>query len=224
AWFFYISPIFTLALFPLLARVAKDKRMRLLMLIGAVAAVILSVSIYFSPHYVAPYTVLIYAVILQGLRHVRTWRFRGKEIGFALVRAIPVICVVLIGFRAAAEPLHWSLLSDAATWSSYFTPDYLREDVINGLKRAGGKHLVIVRYTPAHVAHQEWVYNEADIDAAPVVWAREMSPAKNTELFRYFADRKVWLLEPDVDVLKLTPYPTEPRPEGSDLACRQSDA
>ncbi len=136
-WFFYVGPLLTIALFPL-GRVIKDKRLRLLTIIAAFSFVILSTAIFISPHYVAPYTALFYAILLQGLRHVRQWRFRAKAVGLGIMRAIPVICLVLIGFRAAAEPLHWSLLSDAATWSSYFTPDYLREDVIARLKRMGG--------------------------------------------------------------------------------------
>jgi hypothetical protein len=54
---------------------------------------------------------------------------------------------------------------------------------------------VLVRYSPKHEPWREWVYNAADIDAAPVVWAREMSD--NSALLRYFADRRIWLLEVD---------------------------
>src|SRR5262249_55093066 len=49
-WLFYFSPLFTIPLVPI-RRVVKDKRIRPLILIAAVAMVILSVSIYFSPHY-----------------------------------------------------------------------------------------------------------------------------------------------------------------------------
>jgi hypothetical protein len=40
-------------------------------------------------------------------------------------------------------------------------------------------------------------YNASDIDAAKIVWAREMSPEQNRRLLEYFADRRVWLLEAD---------------------------
>jgi hypothetical protein len=64
----------------------------------------------------------------------------------------------------------------------------------------------MVRYTPDHTPHEDWVYNDADIDSAPIVWAREMDPARNAELLRYFHDRRVWLLEPDRDLMKLRAY------------------
>jgi hypothetical protein len=43
------------------------------------------------------------------------------------------------------------------------------------------------------------VYNDAEIDAAKIVWARDMGAAKNEELLRYFPKRRVWLVEPDPD-------------------------
>jgi hypothetical protein len=52
------------------------------------------------------------------------------------------------------------------------------------------------------------VYNRADIDHAKVVWAREMPhAADNVDLHAYFHDRTCWILEPDVDQLKLSPCP-----------------
>jgi hypothetical protein len=41
------------------------------------------------------------------------------------------------------------------------------------------------------------VYNEADIDSASVVWAREMDPNHQQQLLEYFKDRDKWLLEVD---------------------------
>jgi hypothetical protein len=53
------------------------------------------------------------------------------------------------------------------------------------------------------------VYNEADIDGAKVVWAREMDADQNLRLLEYFNDRQVWLLEVGQNrpPFKLVPYP-----------------
>jgi len=72
--------------------------------------------------------------------------------------------------------------------------------------RKGSRHLVIVRYTPDHNPHQEWVYNSADIDGSSVVWARDMGEAANADLIHYYRDRKIWLLEPDMVPVRLSPY------------------
>jgi hypothetical protein len=205
-WMFFVGPVFIIALTPFW-RVVTDRRIRLLVIIAGVSAVILSVSVYFNPHYVAAETALIYAVMLQGLRHVRAWRIRRKPIGVALSRALPVICLVIVGFRAAAGPLKLPLILSVPTWCSQFTPDNHREDLITRLKSMGGRHLVIVRYAPVHQHwYEDWVYNDADIDSSPIVWAREMDAPRNAELIRYFHNRHIWLLEPDRDTLKLTDY------------------
>jgi hypothetical protein len=81
----------------------------------------------------------------------------------------------------------------------------IRPRLIADLEQQGGRHLVVVRYTPEHGVHDEWVYNDADIDGSPVVWARDMGEEKNRELLDYFKDRRVWLLEPDIDPA-LKPY------------------
>jgi hypothetical protein len=74
------------------------------------------------------------------------------------------------------------------------------------LEELPGKHLVVVRYGLQHKPSNEWVYNPAVIGSAKVVWAREMTPAEDASLIRYFSDRDVWLLEPDNDPVRLVPY------------------
>ena len=109
-WMFFIGPVLTLGFLPLW-RVIKDRRIRPLIIAGAVSGTIISFSIYNSPHYLGPQVALLYAVMLQGLRHLRMFRIRGKLIGPALVRIVPVICVVMLGFRAAATVSAWMAAS-----------------------------------------------------------------------------------------------------------------
>jgi hypothetical protein len=52
----------------------------------------------------------------------------------------------------------------------------------------------------------EFVYNRADIDAADIVWARDMGCHNNQELIDYYRDRAIWLLQPDLASPGLAPY------------------
>ncbi len=81
-----------------------------------------------------------------------------------------------------------------------------RSSIVEDLNRAPDQHLIIVRYTPEHITHEDWVYNNADIDGAKVVWAREMDTDQNRKLIEYFKDRHVWLLEADAETPTLVPY------------------
>ena len=84
--------------------------------------------------------------------------------------------------------------------------DALEWWVLNQLEHTEGQHLVIVRYRPEHdYITDEWVFNGADIDGSKVVWARDMGP-KNAELLQYFSKRKAWLIEPDTQPSRLSPY------------------
>lgn len=123
-----------------------------------------------------------------------------------------MICIVMAGVRIFAEPLHMS----PAQWPtgpwlcSWVGPGPFGTDrarVANELDGLPGKHLVLVRYTATHQPGDEWVYNEADPDHAKTVWAREMDPQQNQELLRYYSNRDVWLVQPDVEQGRLTVYP-----------------
>jgi hypothetical protein len=189
----------------------RDRRIRVLAAGGLVLAAGLAVETWFIPHYLAPATALLYVILLQCMRHLRVWRAQG----LFLVRATPVLCVVLALLRAFAPPLHIQLPKPAQASGFWYGAGPIgleRARVAAELEGHPGPQLAIVRYVPDHL-YPEWVYNGADIDHSKLVWAREMDPASNRELLTYFKDRTAWLIEPDRDPPRVTPYPVR---EGAD--------
>jgi hypothetical protein len=190
----------------MLPRVVRDRRLRILVLMGAVYGLGLSLNAWLFPHYVAPFTCGLYATLLQAMRHLRVWRPGGRPFGLAFVRLVPVVCVILAGLRLYAEPLRISIPRWPAMWYGT-TPNGLRRArVLAELEAYPGPQLAIVRYAPDHVPFDDWVYNAADIDKSKVVWAREMETGNSLDLLHYFRNRRVWLVEPDFDPPKVSPY------------------
>lgn len=206
----------TALLIPLIMmrRVFHDKRTRFLVICVLVLSAGLAIEIFLIAHYLAPLTAAFYALGLQCMRHLRVWRPQGKPVGLALVRLSIAIVCLMAGLRLVATPLNlMGPEAPSSNWNlSWFGPDPSfgagRANVASQLEQRSGKHLVIVRYSPTHEPpFDDWVYNGADIDGSKVVWAREMSPADNQELFDYYKDRDVWLAEPDTIPARLSPYP-----------------
>ena len=81
-----------------------------------------------------------------------------------------------------------------------------RGPVEKQLKKLPGEHLVLVRYSKDHNSGEEYVYNDADIDHAKIVWAREIPGMDLRPLFQYFRSRDAWLYEPDEDDSVVRPY------------------
>ncbi len=88
-----------------------------------------------------------------------------------------------------------------------------RKPVEKQLAALPGEHLVLVRYSKDHNSGEEYVYNEADIDHAKTVWAREIPGMDLAPLFNYFRNRDVWLYEPDEDDQSVTRYEIKGKPD-----------
>ncbi len=192
-WQFYLGPLLTL---PLLALpwVLRQPKMRLPVTICAAMVVGFAIQTWTLPHYFSPAVGALYILLVQCLRQLWHWRSRriGPEIiGPSLVRAIPVLACAMILLRVTAAGAHVQI---EPAWPR---GDLERANILRQLQRRPGLQLVIVRYAPHHDPVREWVYNEANIDAAKVVWARDMGKDGNQELLNYFHDRKVWVVEAD---------------------------
>jgi hypothetical protein len=75
------------------------------------------------------------------------------------------------------------------------------------LAKMGGRHLAIVKPKSDPNNLFQWIYNDADIDASRVVWARDLGADANQALLKYFAGRQVWLVDPNTEPASMVPYP-----------------
>jgi hypothetical protein len=198
-WWFFLGPVLPLSLLAL-PRVVRDGRMKLLLIATVVTIAGLAVEAWHQPHYFAPMTCVIYAIVIQGLRHLRQWRRKGTELGRALVPMVGIACLAVCIFNIRAEYL--AVPRNPATYPWHWQ----RAEILEGIERAGGQHLVVVRYSSGHDPIHEWVYNRADVDTAKVIWAQDMGD-RNQELIGYFNGRRAWLLEPsEPGMARLSPY------------------
>jgi hypothetical protein len=177
----------------------RDRRVRLLIWQCAIGIAGSLLVVLFHPHYAAPFTASIFALVTQGIRHLRNWRPGGRAVGIGLARAVVVFALILVPFHNR--------------YSMSFLNMDRRSRIVDQLDAMPGQHLVIVRYSSQHNAHEEWVYNAADIDAGKTVWAREIAGVSMAPLLTYFRSRQVWLIEPDNSATPdLSPYPTIKQP------------
>lgn len=198
-WSFYLGPVFTLPFlaFPLLFR---NRRMRFPLILLATVFVTILLETWTLAHYLAPALGLCYLLLIQCIRHLRLFRWRGKLVGFGLARAIPVVCVAMIVLRLSAVAL------DVQIEPLWQRGNLKRNAVVKTLEATPGKQLVIVHYGPGHSPHIDWIANRADIDSSKIVWARDMGEAQNEELIRYFKDRRAWLVNADDPAPQPEPY------------------
>jgi hypothetical protein len=189
----------------------RDRRVGLLTMTGIVVAGGLAIETFFLHHYLAPATAILYALLLQCMRHLRV----SGPSGLFLVRVTPVLCVTLAVLRISAAPLHFDVapgrsVTQFASWYGTAPVGLERARVLTELESLPGPQLAIITYAPHRILN-DWVYNAADIDKSKVIWARQMDPASDRELLNYYKGRQAWLVEPDCNPPRISPFP------GSDL-------
>jgi hypothetical protein len=207
-WRFYIGPILVI---PLLAVpwLWRDRKTRPLLWIAAAFFLALAGQVWHNAHYAAPATGLTILIVVLGMRQLRLWRWRGRPVGLYLVRCLLPASAVLLLIQVIAGQLPEGTL-EQPSWRWTSPGGVTRANMQQQLAGTGERHLVMVRYGINHEAGDEWVYNSADIDAAPVIWARELDRNSNEKLLGHFSARKIWLIEPDAPRPRLIPYHDSP--------------
>lgn len=180
----------------------RDRRVRLPLICVAAAMAGSLVEIRYYVHYAAPAAAALLIVAVQALRHLRQWRPQGKPAGRFLAWSMPVLAVSMALAAPVVAAARHELPENARA------RNYQRSGLEAAVLEAdpAAKHLIVVRYTGNQSPHEEWVYNSSDIDGQDVIWAHDLGATENAALLTYYKDRKVWLLEPDVDPTKVLPY------------------
>jgi hypothetical protein len=211
-WLFYLGPALSVPLV-MLPWMWRDRRTRFLLVTTVCFACGMAMLVFFYPHYAAPLTGALYAILVQGIRHLRAAGRKGSQSAAGLTKAIPTVCLTVVAVRLFLSPFERFLPPDYPMAWYYTRPGNVeRARILSHLLTLPGNDLVFVRYRPGHNWFAEWVYNRADIDAAKVVWAHDMGSQANAELTRYFGDRRVWLVEADEEPPKLRPYQAQASP------------
>ena len=193
-WTVYLGPILTIP-FLLFPRLLRNRKMLVPLAQGALCLTGLLLVVWYQPHYGAPLAAAVFVLLVQAMRYLRRVRWKDWAFGVLLTRILVLFTISWIfveTVHAARHPM--------VSW-------YARKAEVNGtLASLPGNHLVLVRYLPSHNVHQEWVYNEAEIDRARVVWARDIPGVDLNPLLAYFKDRDVWVVDADLSPPRLGPY------------------
>jgi len=194
----YVGSVLAISLLAL-PWVVRDRRMRLLLVQFCICVAGLLAVVYQEPHYAAPLVASGFALLVQSMRHLRHWNVFGRPVGVGLTRVIVLATLVSVPFFVSETRRGATIHGEP--WG------ISRAHMVQQLEAAPGLQLAIVRYSPDHVIHDEWVYNAADIDHSKVVWAREIPGQDLQPLLTYFSNRNVWLVEADQTPPRLKPYP-----------------
>ena len=178
----------------------RSRRTRFATILVAVIGAASVIEVWWYPHYGAPFAAALLILAAQSMRYLRLWKYKGRETGRFLVTAMPVaVLLVMVASEAQGIATHRPTNQVQASNAQ-------KESVEQKLlETRPGQHVIFVRYSGMQSPHEEWVYNPADIDAAPVIWAQDMGKLENERLLHYYAGRSFWLFKPG-ESMSLSPY------------------
>ncbi|MCE9583937.1 MAG: hypothetical protein K8T20_15750 [Planctomycetes bacterium] len=190
-------PFGMLALLPLamIVPLARSRSSRFAVAAGAVFLAVMACLTFVLPHYAAPAAGLFTLLIVFAIRRIHALGRPGRRWGRLAAVALFLPSVGLLAWRVAGHDPGGDF-------------GRRRAALVRELEATGGAHLVFVHYGPRHSPNYDWVFNAADLDAAPVVFAREIAPGADAELRASFPGRAAWKLTVDSDdAASLAPWP-----------------
>ena len=190
---FYIGAALTLPF--LVGAVVLAKRHPVPTVAGALVAATFFATTWDLAHYASPAFVIVVAAIVLGLGRLAGGPTSGRR-GAFLAKALPLAALLPLVFPTAAvltggASFGWVEL-DRPCCSYGGGPGMARDVLEEVLNRTPGRDLVLIDTETGDNLHFTWIANRADIDAADIVWARDLGPERNPALVAHMADRRVW--------------------------------
>jgi hypothetical protein len=155
----------------------------------AVPLIQLLISPWMRPAYMAPVFAPLVLLFVLGIRRLNNMNRWGR------MTAQMIVITAVATYFLYLEPRKVTAHQPAAVG---------RQQIIEDLRKRGGRHLVIVRYGRDQVPVFDLVANGADFAEEPVIFAREIAPNDNRKLSESFPDRTAWLLEVQPEI-RMTP-------------------
>ena len=188
----YAAPLMATVFVLLMQCMRVLRRLRLLgRAVGvALTRLIVLFSLLIGPIYFAQSVISQPSALFEWLhRHSRIGA-RGSVLALVLVRVVLSLARRPAAPRRACLSASWNfcwslaivlqlceiqrnLYADAFPYVDDLSEPF-RKPVEKQLAALPGEHLVLVRYSKDHNSGEEYVYNDADIDHAKTVWAREI--------------------------------------------------
>jgi hypothetical protein len=197
-WRFFLGPLLTVPLV-MLGRVWRRRPQLIAGACGGIAAILLVGG--GTPHYLAPATAIIVAIVVECCRYLSAARLRILPL---LPAAMALVLALRIGAQGIGLPYTQRL--NFQSWCCRVPGDLNKAHITAALERFPGQHLVFVRAKSDPNNLFQWIYNDADIDRSRIVWARDLGPERNAQLIAYFAGRQVWRVNPNVQPVEWVPY------------------
>jgi hypothetical protein len=197
-WRFFLGPVLSVPLL-MLARVWRGRKMLLIGASGGLFAVLIEGGA--SPHYLAPAAAVLIAIIVECCRHLRASRVY-------IVNFLPMAMALVLTLRIAAQSLGmpYTQKLNFQSWCCRVEGNHNKARIAAALDLIPDDHLVFVREKTDEYNLLQWIYNDADIDRSRIVWARDLGPERDAELVRYYSERKVWMVDPNVEPATLVKF------------------
>ena len=170
AWLLNLVPL--VALVPLLIENRRARWLLIVFLIFCFAP--FSIVWWMQLHYLAPAAALAATLMMLLIARLAEMPRGG------------VLAIVVIAYFLINATTNW--VRFARSGQPGFEPQ--RQRIARTVLAHGGKHLIFVAPDV-----YDSVYNAADIDQSPIVWAHDLGDDRDRALIAYFHDRHVWRLQ-----------------------------